>query len=157
MNITNYIKQLDYKAIKLVFILMGISGGFSILPDGVDFIGKLLFSFYGVLTGLLIILGVTILLNRWNATTKVKTKVSVIFVLLGIAPMFWAYFDFEEHIKSSQGLIIMLIIDSLALAALILLIRKEKLILTLLIIPIWQLINLFWFICLTWKEMNYWD
>ena len=159
MNITNYLKQLDYKIVTLVFILMGISGGFSFLSSSVEFIGKLLFSFYGAAIGLLIGLGFTILLNLWKSNSKVKYRTILTFFLLGIAPMFWAYFDFEEHAISNSGLIIMLVIDFVALIFLGMLKMndKRKLIPITLTIPIWQIISLYWFICMTWKDMNYWD
>ena len=145
--------------VTLVFILMGISGGFSFLSSSVEFIGKLLFSFYGAAIGLLIGLGFTILLNLWKSNSKVKYRTILTFFLLGIAPMFWAYLDFEEHAISNSGLIIMLVIDFVALIFLGMLKMndKRKLIPITLTIPIWQIISLYWFICMSWKDMNYWD
>lgn len=159
MNTLNKIKNLDYKIIIVIFAIMGLTGGYSVLSDGVEFTGKILFSFYGLLIGLLLGLGFTILLNRWKATPSLKTTTVLTFFLLGIAPMFWAYFDFEEHIESKKGLLMMLGIDLLVLTLLIILKwnEKRKLISAILTIPIWQVIGLFWFICLTWKKMNYWD
>ena len=129
------------------------------LSSGVEFMGKLTFSLYGLIVGLLLGFGFAILLNMWNAAPNVKTHVILIFLLLGIAPMFWAYFDFEENMTSSRGLMIMLAIDMVALILVFILNWNErrKLLPTILTIPIWQIISLFWFICLTWKEMNYWD
>ncbi len=159
MNILKYIRQLDYKWVILVFILMGITDGFSTLSNNAELEYLLLFSLYGLVIGGVIGLLFTILLNSWKTNPKIKASVLWIFVLFGIAPMFLAFFDGEEHINSNRGLIIMLVIDIIALSLLALLIwnDKRKLIPLILTVPIWQLICLYWFVGITWKEMNYWD
>lgn len=155
----NYISNLNYKIIAIVFIIMGITGGFSTLSNGVELIGKFLFSLYGLAIGLILGAGFTFLINSWKSRQETKSKTLLIFIFLGIAPMFWAFFDLEEHIQSKKGLIIMLVFDTISIALLTLLFWNDKrnLIPVLLLAPVWQLISLYWFISITWKEMNYWD
>ena len=143
----NYISNLNYKIIAIVSIIMGITSGFSTLSNGVELIGKFLFSLYGLAIGLILGVGFTFLINSWKSRQETKSKTLLIFIFLGIAPMFWAFFDFEEHIQSKKGFIIMLVFDTISIALLTFLFwnNKRNLIPVLLLAPVWQLISLYWF------------
>jgi hypothetical protein len=159
MNILDNIKHSEFKPILYLIGLMGAFGGFQFLSNDVEFTAKSLFGFLGLLIG--IIIGITMLLivNKWKADNKQKINVILIYGLFAIAPMIWAYFDFAESSNSKIGLISMLAIDTIALTRLYFVLNKAfmKLLPNLLIIFIWQILNLYWFICVTWKAIGYWD
>tara|TARA_R110002049_G_C8837769_1_gene536089 strand:- start:96 stop:512 length:417 start_codon:yes stop_codon:yes gene_type:complete len=138
---------------------MGAIGGFQFLSNGIEFSVKSFFGFSGMLIGVVIGIIMLLIINNWNADKKQKTKTILIYALFGIAPMIWAYFDFPENSNSQIGLITMLAIDVIALIRLYFVMNKDvkKLLQNLLIISIWQTLILFWFICITWKSIGYWD
>jgi hypothetical protein len=143
----------------IILTLMGLTGGFCILSNGVPFEAKFLYSLLGLIIGLIIGIGFSKFFRWKQLTINNQKSIYFIFVLLATAPIFWAYWDFEEQITSKKGLIIMLIVDVIALALLTFLKwnNKKQLIPLFITIPIWQTISLYWFICMTWKQMNYWD
>lgn len=159
MKLRDYISNLDHKNIIVVFMIMGITGGYSMLASGVEIEGKFLFSFYGLIIGSVTGIVFNQIVNWWNLEKSTKKKVLWTYILFGIGSIIWVFYDFAEHAESRIGLIIMLIIDLAALILLSIILKgtKQKAIPLILIIPIWQIITLSWFISITWSTIEYWD
>ncbi len=152
----------DTYFILAVFILMGLTGGYETVSNGVEFTGKVLFSFYGFVIGLLTGLLFAIIFNAWQTDRKIKKQTKILFLIASIAPCLLIYFDFKENTESTIGSLLFLGINAFVIIFLAFIMQKSKkkrrdFFLNLTILAIWEIIVIYWFISVSWKIMGYWD
>ena len=143
----------------ILFALLGFSGGYYELSNGVPFMAKLGTAILGALISLGIGYVFLLKLCLWNVENRVKWRVIIIFLFGMLAPCSFCYFDFEEYSKSTFGLKLFLIINLICTISLLFITKRKEFdfLGSLSFLLLWEFIVFFWFVCVTWQFMDYWD